>query len=42
MIRTLLTLAVGIGIGVGAGALTAARHEEKQSARLIAAQDISE
>jgi quercetin dioxygenase-like cupin family protein len=40
MIRTLLTLAVGIG--VGAGALTAARHDEKQSVKAIAAQDIVE
>jgi quercetin dioxygenase-like cupin family protein len=40
MIRTLLTLAVGIG--VGAGALTAARHEEKQSVKPLAAQDIIE
>jgi quercetin dioxygenase-like cupin family protein len=40
MIRTLLTLAVGIG--VGAGVLAAARHEEKQSAKPIAAQDIAE
>jgi quercetin dioxygenase-like cupin family protein len=40
MIRTLLTLAVGIVLG--AGGLTAARHEEKQSARPIAARDIAE
>ena len=40
MIRTLLTLAVGIGIG--AGTLTAVRHEEKQSVKPIAAQDVAE
>ena len=40
MIRTLLTLAAGIGLGVGG--LTAARHEEKQSAKPLAAQDIAE
>ena len=40
MIRTLLTLAAGIG--VGAGGLTAARHDEKQSVKPLAAQDITE
>jgi quercetin dioxygenase-like cupin family protein len=40
VIRTLLTLAVGIG--AGAGGLTAARHDEKPSAKAIAATDIVE
>ena len=42
MIRTLLTLAAGIGVGAGAGGLTAARHDEKQSVKPLAAQDITE
>ncbi len=40
MIRTLLTLAAGIGVGVGG--LAAARHDEKQSVKPLAAQDIAE
>ena len=40
MLRTLLTLAVGVG--VGAGGLTAARHEEKQSVKALAARDVAE
>lgn len=40
MIRTLLTLAAGIGVGVAG--MTAAHHDEKGPAKVIAARDIVE
>src|SRR5262245_22913427 len=40
MIRTLVTLAAGIAVGVGGR--TAAHHDEKESAKPIAARDIVE
>src|SRR5689334_16121459 len=40
MIRTLLTLAAGIGVGVAG--MSAAQHDEKQTATTIAARDIVE
>jgi quercetin dioxygenase-like cupin family protein len=40
MIRTLLALAAGIGLG--AGVPTAARHDEKPAAKVLAARDVGE
>ena len=40
MIRTLLTLAAGIGVGMAG--MSAAQHDEKNPAKVIAARDILE